>query len=746
MSIDIIYIMLSLCICGAILYITAMLWFCNAHTRQLKSFIGFGISSFFWTLCSALTAICKPEHFIFMYAVHSVSACVFPYVFCWFALCYTDSKLTRIPAFISLLIALPLVDSVLLATNPWHFLVIKSYEGLLTGPLFWLHAVFAYAVTLLGLSHLAWYVIRSPKRSPATIIAGISSCFPFIINLLLALDMLGTREDWTPIGFFVTFTLFYLATYKTDLFNFKSIALSGIFTSLTDIIVIVNARGVVVDMNDAFVRAFPEVPITPGETPFSLFKAWLSICITETEPQNLLQMLDNAKGGSVRGEITLETMRGEGETVIRTYSLRKEFINRRSGASGWVVTMSDVSEYRSMIREINAQNTHLAELADLAKQASYAKSAFLANMSHEIRTPINAITGMATIARNTSDPFKVIDCLDKMDAASRQLLGIINDILDMSKIEANKMELAHEPFELYAAIYNIRSIISVRTAEKSQMFRVDIAEDVPRVVVGDEMRLAQILLNLLSNATKFTPNGGCVELCVRLIGTEDEKHCIEATVRDSGIGITEEQMKRLFHAFEQAENSTSKRFGGTGLGLVISKSIAELMGGGIEVASRLGEGSIFTVRVQLAVGTADMLKKTVALPSYDFRGRTALLAEDIDINREIVLAILADSGITIDCAEDGKRAVELYSADPERYDIIFMDVHMPVMDGYAATQAIRASNTNNAGTIPIVAMTANVFAEDVEQCRLVGMNDHIAKPLDVDVLFAKLAEHLANQA
>jgi signal transduction histidine kinase/CheY-like chemotaxis protein len=380
-----------------------------------------------------------------------------------------------------------------------------------------------------------------------------------------------------------------------------------------------------------------------------------------------------------------------------------------------------------------------------AEAASRTKSEFLANMSHEIRTPINAVTGMTAIARGSGDLNRIYDCLDKIGLASRQLLGLVNDILDMSKIEAKKFELVHEPFALEAMARNMGSIIGVRTSEKKQRFVMDIAPDIPQVVIGDEMRFSQILLNLLSNAVKFTPEGGEVRLTLKRSGSRGGRDIIEASVRDTGIGIAPEQRERLFNAFVQADSGTARRFGGTGLGLAISKSLAELMGGGITVESTPGEGSVFTVTALLEPGSRDMLEISRAAKSpaeFHFEGRGMLLAEDVPINREIVMALLEETGIAIDCAENGRAAVEMFSAAPERYDIIFMDVQMPVMDGYEATRSIRALDTPRAKTIPIIAMTANAFAEDVAKSKGAGMDAHVPKPVEVDTLLSVMDRFL----
>ena len=403
----------------------------------------------------------------------------------------------------------------------------------------------------------------------------------------------------------------------------------------------------------------------------------------------------------------------------------------------FAVLRQNRNEGKQLEQLVKKRTRELEVASEAAMAASRTKSEFLANMSHEIRTPINAVTGMTAIARSSSDLGRIYDCLDKITAASKQLLALINDILDMSKIEAKKVDLAKELFSLEAMISNVSGIIGIRIVEKNQHFVIDLDPDIPKAVIGDEMRLSQVLLNLLSNAVKFTPEGGEITLKIRHIGSRDGKEEIEASVRDTGIGIAPEQQSRLFNAFEQANSGTAKRFGGTGLGLAISKSLCELMGGSISLESVLGEGSCFTARVLLQPGNADQLEMSRSFKKpeeYRFDGRTLLLVEDVPINREIVIALLEDTGLTVECAENGQEAVDMFSANPDRYDLIYMDVQMPVMDGFDSTRNIRALNLPRAQTVPIVAMTANAFAEDVGKCIDAGMNGHIAKPIEVDTL------------
>ncbi|MDR1961897.1 MAG: response regulator, partial [Gracilibacteraceae bacterium] len=395
---------------------------------------------------------------------------------------------------------------------------------------------------------------------------------------------------------------------------------------------------------------------------------------------------------------------------------------------------------RERTRELEVQT-------EAAEAASRAKSAFLAQMSHEMRTPMNAIIGMAAIARKVAVPERKDYCLDKIDTASAHLLGVINDILDMSKIEANQLELAPVRFDFKQMIDKIVGIINFRVDEKQQHFTIHIDENIPRYLVADDQRLSQVIMNLLSNAVKFTPERGTVSLGARRCDEGEGAPVIQVEVSDTGIGITPEQEARLFHSFQQADSSTARKYGGTGLGLAISKRIVEIMGGRIWLESAPGQGSrfAFTVPVGQAEGGGEISRQSESDSDGDFTGYRVLLAEDVEINREIVLALLEPTGLAIDCAVDGAEVVQLFAENPSRYHMIFMDIQMPSVDGYEATRRIRALDFPWAAAIPIVAMTANVFREDVEKCLEAGMNDHVGKPLDLNDVMDKLREYLPQE-
>jgi len=525
--------------------------------------------------------------------------------------------------------------------------------------------------------------------------------------------------------------------------------------------------------------------------------------------------------------------------------------------------------------------TEMIKLQQDLKNASRAKSDFLSNMSHEIRTPMNAIIGMTTIAMSATSIERAKHCLSKINDASRHLLGIINNILDISKIEANKFELSLVNFDFERMLQKVVNVINFRMDKRRQKFHVRIDKNIPQMLIGDDQRLTQVITNLLSNAVKFTPEEGTITLEARLVSEVDGVCCLQISVKDTGIGISKEQKKRIFVSFEQAEAGTSRKFGGTGLGLAIAKRIMEMMDGDIQVESELGHGSTFTLTVNLrteerkrllgdginwsnlrifavdddpevrrffteilkdlgincrvaasgeeasdvltqeysydiffidwklpgisgtefaqrirskmgnksivilfssadrnlvendaqAVGVdkflqkplfrsdiLDIIKECIGInvvahteqdeepKREDFTGNIVLLAEDISVNREVVYALLGPMGLLVECAENGAQAVEMFKAAPDRYDIIFMDVQMPEMDGNEATRIIRALEIPRAKEIPIIAMTANVFKEDVEKCIASGMNGHIGKPLDFEEVVKQLRRYLNPSA
>lgn len=633
-----------------------------------------------------------------------------------------------------------------------------------------------------------------------------------------------------------------------------------------DIIMLFDRYGRFAYCTDVFLRlaGIPSSALINGRLYYEVFSKFME--------KSLLTRVGEVFRDSIsqRESISLEETADIGASgAPRNYVMSfTPMLDEKGDVEGAMLFMHDITEFKRAREE--------------AERANTAKSTFLANMSHEMRTPMNAIIGMTNIARSSDSSSKKDYCLEKIDVASKHLLGVINDVLDMSKIEANKFELSYLDFNFEKMLIKVTNVINFRVDEKEQTLNVLIDRNVPFTIISDEQRLSQVITNLLSNAVKFTPEHGTITVEAQMIEEKDDMCTIRIDVSDTGIGISKEQQSRLFRSFEQADVGISRKFGGTGLGLAISRKIVEMMGGRIWVQSEKGKGSTFSFtitaqrgaksresllspgvnwnnmrvlvvddsgdirdyfaeianRLELTCDVAEdgfeawrMIEKNGLydiyfvdwkMPGMDgfalsrmikerqegnsvvimisasewneiasgakkagvdrflqkpiftstiadcindilgpeaaggdpedllddigiFADKRIILAEDMEINREIVIEFLSATGINIDCAETGLKALELFKSSPEAYDLILMDIHMPEMDGYEATRRIREHDSECAKEIPIIAMTANVFREDVERSKEAGMNDHIGKPLDFDEVLLKLRKYLLGR-
>ena len=391
------------------------------------------------------------------------------------------------------------------------------------------------------------------------------------------------------------------------------------------------------------------------------------------------------------------------------------------------------------------------------EQASIAKSQFLSRMSHEIRTPMNAIIGFSRMAKKSEDLVQVKKHLKTIDESSKFLLQLINNILDISKIESGKMRLSLTANNPHALMANIKSMLSGNDHAKKLQLIFDGDANVPRAILCDSTFLTQIMMNLVSNAIKFTPEGGKVTVKMRLLHKEHTRCHLAFSVSDTGVGIASDKLSKVFDAFEQADGSITRKYGGTGLGLSIAKLLVSMMGGDLSVESVAGRGSVFFFDAWFDITAAvpeENVDASAAKRTQDYHGKAAppalsgkivLVAEDNNINQYIAGHVMEELGGQVEFANNGREAVDMFMDAPDRYRLIFMDIQMPEMDGFEATRLIRASGVPGATEIPIIAMSANVFREDVDQALASGMNGHVGKPFEISTVINAIVNVLEDK-
>ena len=741
-----------------VVFLVFGIWFRGKRNTYLRIFVAIGLIVSTWALFNGISVLLSEEIYQLIYPYYLILGCIIPALFFLYILHFTENKLARSRVLITILVVAVSVDVAVLVTNPLHREFIAGYDGLYPtgGDWFPIHAMISYIPLVFAIVLLIRYVVINIRKNPLLIVVAIAVILPIITNVFYTFAVVNLEFDITPFVFLIMFIIFSVYSTKFRLFDNRSTAFMSLFNTFSEPFLIIDQGGFITDANPSFVRAFPALELEYDKTNAKDIVSFFKSIAIEQNPGDTIDLIDSDTNEIHNAEITLLI---DGKRYY--YVLSKTDVYERKQHAGFIMSFIDVSNNQrtsQMIEEIRQNNKQLEELKDVAESASKAKSEFLANMSHEIRTPMNAIIGMTAIGMKAEGIENKDNALKKISDASSHLLGIINDVLDMSKIEANKFELAPIEYNFERMTQKAIAVVKFRMDEKHQLLSVNMDKNIPRFVVGDEQRLIQVITNLLSNAVKFTPEGGKIDFNAALLKEEDGVYDLRIEVADSGIGISSEQQERLFGAFEQAESGTSRQYGGTGLGLVISKNIVEMMDGKIWVESELEKGArfIFTVKAGRCERQDDLPNKNTkeypgAAPDEDdasdsdFRGKRLLIVEDIEINREILLSLLENTGLIIDCAENGKEALDMVAAADDAYDIIFMDMQMPEMDGLESARRIRALPDPRSAVIPIIAMTANVFKDDIEACLSAGMDDHLGKPIDFRRVLAILRRYLKPQ-
>ena len=631
----------------------------------------------------------------------------------------------------ALFLAVPLLSIVLVFTDPLHHLFFVNFSlyssEAVYGVYYYFHSAYSYGCIAAGLILMFIASIRNSGIFSGQSLLVISGVVVTLVpNMLYSFGAGNLPFSISMATMTVSILCFTVAFLKYRFIASLPISPRQIVDLISDGYLVTDRQLCISDYNKALLRMFPgSGDIAAGES----LKTFLERNFPAGAGERITELHATA---SARQGTASEEMYVSEDVCI---SAEVTPVMQRNIQTGSIMLLKDITQSKLLIEATRA--------------ASRAKSDFLSHMSHEIRTPLNAVIGMINIGIASDDINRMKHCLERAAGASAHLLGLINDILDMSKIEAEKFELSYAGFNLGKMLENVINVANVRAEEKRQSLTVDLAGDVPGRIECDELRLSQVITNLLTNAIKFTPAEGSVVLSVENAQEEGTEVTLRFQVSDTGIGISEEQQKRLFSAYSQADAGISREFGGTGLGLAISKRIVELMGGEIRVESELGRGAkfIFTIKTARAL-PEESPEEAADLPvkcRYDFCGHTLLIAEDVEINREIMSAVLEETGVFVDFAETGKAAVSMFNGRPDKYSLILMDIQMPEMDGYKATETIRALGFDKAKNIPIIAMTANVFREDIEKCMLCGMNGHIGKPIDTVALPGILSKYLTPQ-
>ena len=692
--------------------------------RRKYSITGFVLALWSFSYCAMTVADVEQVRFTF-WAVGLVMSCLFlPSWFVFFAeLSQQNSRVTQGLAVTSYTLGLTLAlwcvfsnDVTFVSTNAgWQF----SYQP--TMPMVLLPFFFSLAILPPMFYSFRWYrevELKRLKKESLTFIIIILITGPMILpfDFIVPIFSGSTTVPISSIVVFFSALPLYRIMRSHWSFSLTNNDVSQLlFSTLIYPVIMMNSENSIQLVNPVAVKVWGDDLI--GKDVCSLIQVEEQYPASSVFAEEFDSLIATIPSGESTFDLLLRINRDEyGDVISKT------------------LFFSDITDL---------QNALLA-----ARSASEAKTEFLSRISHELRTPMNAIIGMTSIAKGSNDAEKIDHCLDRIEVASHHLLSLINDILDMSNMDSHKFTLAISSFELDSLLETVDELVGHRAIDKQLNLTYHRDPAIPNQLIGDRVRILQIISHLMSNAIKFTPSGGDIRLSLKMLELINDDLHLHVEVEDTGIGIDLEQQKKLFTPFHQAKKETAVFYEGTGLGLALVKNMVEQMEGRVGVKSELGKGSVFYCQVKLKVKDLS-IDENITDPhiwsNLTYSECKLLLAEDNEINQEIALELLNPLGMEIDCALNGQQALEMFCAGDKQYDLILMDIQMPIMDGLQATREIRNSNCENAKGVPILAMTANAFEDDVRACLAAGMNGHISKPIDSALMYQKIGMQLLGK-
>lgn len=711
-------LLLATVVCGTITY---MSWKRSATTGA-KSFPILMLAITEWVLCQ-LIQIHSTSHSIifFWHELKYVGINVVPVAVLLTVAQYTNRKKIYNKKSTFLLMIIPIFNLIMMITNSYHGLFRESISFVKVGNIeiinsqygvwFWFLVVYSYALIFIGLVLLLIKFIHLPKlyrMQTGVLISG--TIIPFIWNFLYLSVFKDTIYlDLTPLTFSLTGIILFWGFYRYKLLDLAPIARDLVFESIEDMVVVLDNNKRIIDINLSASKIL-------GRDEFKIIGKSVSEIIPEL------------------GELPDKDIEIMDRNIILTQKEEKRYFefkntqiyDKKNKAIGSLVLLHDITEHEKIMSELRISR-------EKAEAANRAKSNFLANMSHEIRTPMNGVLGMIDLMKGTKLDEEQNENLEIMKNSAQALLTILNDILDYSKVEAGKMELENTDFNVKQMVNDVVKIFSFQASEKKIDLSYNIDDEIPDMLIGDPLRLRQIINNLISNSVKFTSEG-YIKVGLKAIKKNSNGIVLRFIIEDTGIGIPKEKLKNLFNSFEQIDSSRTRKYGGTGLGLAIVKNLVELMEGTIDVESDINKGSQFTIEIPFKIIASTHLtqEKTEGVIDDKLTEKEVniLLAEDNAVNQLIMKKMFRKNGWNINIAKNGRQVLE--ELENNNFDIIFMDIQMPILDGYETTIEIRKKQID----IPVIALTANVMEEDREKCLASGMNDFISKP----VIYTKVIE------